>query len=121
MSGILSKYLHTAYACVYVCSHAENTWDVMYSYDPVSSLTSAEESLVLGGEVAMWGERIDENNIESIVYPRASSVGERLWSPSSVTDLTSAKSRIQVQRCRMVERGFRPGAIEPGFCHVTYV
>lgn len=103
------------------CSHAANTWDVMYQYDPVSSLTASEESLVLGGEVAMWGEHIDENNIEAIVYPRASSVGERLWSPASVTDLTSAKNRIQVQRCRMIERGFHPGAIEPGFCHVTYV
>ena len=45
---------------VWYLDHADNTWDVMYSYDPTSTLTAAQESLVMGGEVAMWAEHIDE-------------------------------------------------------------
>jgi hexosaminidase len=93
-----------------------NTWNKMYEYDPVSKLSDYQKSLVLGGEVAMWGEHIDENNMESIVYPRASSVGERLWSDESVRNYVLAKDRFQHQRCRLVARGFRASAIEPGFC-----
>ena len=102
-------------------SSVVNTWDVMYKYDPTSALTAAQEGLVLGGEVAMWGEHIDENNIESIVYPRAHSVGERLWSTKETTDTTDAHNRIEIQRCRMIQRGFHPSAIDPGYCSTTYV
>lgn len=101
---------------VWYLDHADNTWDVMYNYDPTSDLSSSQTSLVLGGEVAMWGEHVDENNIESIIYPRASSVGERLWSPSDVVSSDAAKDRFNLQRCRMIQRGFHPSAIEPGYC-----
>lgn len=64
----------------------------------------------------MWGEHVDENNIESIVYPRASAVGERLWSEAEVKDSSAAHDRFNIQRCRMIARGFHPSAIEPGYC-----
>ena len=101
---------------VWYLDHADNTWDVMYEYDPTSTLTTAQKSLVLGGEVAMWGEHVDENNIESIVYPRANSVAERLWSDASINNADAAHDRFNSQRCRMISRGFHPSAIEPGFC-----
>lgn len=109
---------------VWYLDHAENTWSVMYSYDPVAGLTSSEAELIIGGEVAMWGEHVDDCNIESIVYPRAAAVGERLWSPASLVDdaaLDEAQARLEVQRCRMKQRGFQPSALDPGFCSVTYV
>ena len=34
--------------------------------------------------------------------PRASAVGERLWSPQEVTDLDDAYRRLTRHRCRMV-------------------
>ena len=34
--------------------------------------------------------------------PRASTVAERLWSASTVTDITAATPRLVEQRCRMV-------------------
>ena len=106
---------------VWYLDHADNTWDVMYEYDPTSSLTSSQKSLVLGGEVCMWGEHVDENNIESIVFPRANSVGERLWSDASVSDASAAHDRFNTQRCRMIQRGFHPSAIEPGYCSKTLI
>ena len=107
--------------CFCIHSHADNTWQVMYGYDPTSELTETQATKVIGGEVAMWGEHVDENNLMSIVYPRASAVGERLWSDASVTDTDDALERLLVQRCRLVARGIRSSAIQPGFCTSTYV
>ena len=70
---------------------------------------------------AMWGELIDENNIESVVFPRACAVAERLWSPASVTDQTSALNRLLAQRCRMVKRGIKSGPVQPGYCADIYI
>ena len=106
---------------VWYLDHADNTWDVMYQYDPTSDLSTSQKPLVLGGEVAMWGEHVDENNVESIVYPRANSVGERLWSPAEVNSVDAAKDRFNLQRCRMIQRGFHPSAIEPGYCSQSLV
>jgi hypothetical protein len=33
--------------------------------------------VVLGGEVDMWGEGVDENNFDARVFPWASAVAER--------------------------------------------
>lgn len=55
----------------------------MYAYDPTTGLSTAEAERIIGGEVCMWGEHVDDMNWESIVYPRASAVGERLWSTAS--------------------------------------
>jgi hexosaminidase len=88
----------------------------MYAYDPTKGLSESEKGKILGGEVAMWGEHVDENNFMGIVYPRASSVGERLWSAVSVVDEDDALARLTVHRCRMIARGVHPGAIQPGYC-----
>mmetsp|Transcript_17055 Transcript_17055/g.32111 ORF Transcript_17055/g.32111 Transcript_17055/m.32111 type:complete len:523 (+) Transcript_17055:42-1610(+) len=106
---------------VWYLDHADNTWSVMYGYDPVMGLTTDEAQFIIGGEVAMWGEHVDESNIEGIIYPRAAAVGERLWSPEDVTDQDEAQGRLEIHRCRMKQRGIRPGALDPGYCSITYV
>jgi hexosaminidase len=91
----------------------------MYSYDPITNLTISEAEYIVGGEVGMWGEHVDENNLQSIVYPRASSVSERLWSSSTVVDQEDALERLTIHRCRMISRGVKPGAVQPGYCSFT--
>lgn len=46
-------------------------------------LTPAQEALILGGEVSLWGEEINENNIVAKAFPRASAFAERMWSAKS--------------------------------------
>jgi len=99
-----------------------NTWQVMYSYDPYTNLTTTQQNQIVGGEVALWGEYIDDTNIISNLYPRANSVGERLWSPSTVVDQTDALNRMYIQRCRMINRGINSAPIGPaGYCTDVYV
>lgn len=105
--------------------HADNTWQRMYDYDPIVGLTSSQAEKVIGGEVTMWAEKIDDHNIESIVFPRALAVGERLWTSLKVISTSGADAgldaRLQAQRCRMLVRGFYAAPTEPGFCQDGYV
>jgi len=98
-----------------------NTWQVMYSYEPFTDIPTSQQKLIIGGETALWGEYVDEMNIESSLYPRASAPAERLWSQSYVTDQTSFQSRLEVQRCRLVQRGFSSAPVAPSFCSIQYV
>jgi len=102
--------------------HSTNSWSVMYLHEPTTNLTSDQAALVIGGEAAMWGELIDEKNIVSVIYPRASAVSERLWSPITTVDKTDANQRLLIQRCRMQNRGFDPSPVQPGgYCSKLYV
>lgn len=102
--------------------HATNTWSVMYTYEPTTGLNSAQSALVQGGEVTMWGEHIQDDNIEQVVWPRAQAVAERLWSPATQNNTTEALPRMQTQKCRMLDRGFHVSPIAPAdYCATTYV
>jgi hexosaminidase len=99
-----------------------NTWQNMYSYDPATGLNADQASRVVGGEGCLWGEYIDETNIEQNIYPRACSVAERLWSPATTTDTTDALNRLVIQKCRLVNRGVRSSPVQPAdYCTEIYV
>lgn len=102
-------------------NYLDITWQTMYAYDPVVGLSTEQASLVIGGEVCLWGEAIDNANLESVLYPRAYAVSERLWSPSTVVDQTAALVRMEIQRCRMLQRGFNPAPFDPSTCNILYV
>ena len=68
-----------------------------YLVDPAPSqavLTPKQRSLVLGGEVAMWGEYVNSETLDSRIWPRAAAIAERLWSPESVHDIDDMYRRL---------------------------
>ena len=100
------------------------SWALVYSHDPTAGLTAEEAKLVLGGEVAVWSETIDPQNLDPLVWPRAAAAGEVLW--SGRTD-ASGQNRSQVEastrliemRERMVARGVRASPISQEWCAIA--
>ena len=97
----------------------QNSWEKRYMVEPTSNLTKLPENrpLLLGGEGAMWGEGINQDNFDAYVWRGMAAIGERLWSPAALTpSVAAALGRLSQHVCRMTWDGFRPGPVEPGFC-----
>ncbi|XP_061163844.1 beta-hexosaminidase subunit alpha-like [Saccostrea echinata] len=105
MSTISSKgYKTILSSCWYLnyISYGQD-WKKYYECEPYNFTGTAEQySNVIGGEACVWAEYVDGTNLLSRLWPRASAVAERLWSPRDATDVESAKFRLDQQRCRML-------------------
>jgi len=69
-----------------------------YAIEPMSdaaaTLSPEEKNRILGGESCQWAEWVTPENIDSHIWPRNAVIAERLWSPQSVTDVTSMYTRM---------------------------
>ncbi|KAF9468709.1 N-acetylhexosaminidase [Collybia nuda] len=97
------------------------TWQKSYTFDPFAGLSTAQRSLVLGGQQLLWAEQSSPENIDSIVWPRAASSAEIFWTGATLPDGTarnvgSALPRLHDIRYRMVRRGVRAIALQPHWC-----
>ncbi|XP_029399755.1 beta-hexosaminidase subunit beta isoform X2 [Mus pahari] len=93
-------------------------WKNYYKVEPLNFEGSEKQKqLVIGGEACLWGEFVDATNLTPRLWPRASAVGERLWSPKIITDLENAYKRLAVHRCRMVSRGIAAQPLYTGYCN----
>merc|ERR1719509_422728 len=108
--------------------HMHKTWDSMYEADPCQHTKEPLCSKkVLGGETCMWTEHTDEGNLFDMIWPRAGSVAEKLWSSKEATgrDSKAMLPRFKRLRCTLVNRGIgahlagldqREGIKGPGSC-----
>ncbi|XP_055968442.1 beta-hexosaminidase subunit beta-like isoform X4 [Sorex fumeus] len=92
-------------------------WRKYYQAEPLNFEGSQKQKqLVIGGEACLWAEFVDGTNLTPRLWPRASAVGERLWSHEKVRDLEDAYERLTVHRCRMVRRGIAAQPLFVGYC-----
>lgn len=93
-------------------------WQQFYECDPTHFTNNTEgRELVVGGEACMWAEFVDESNLMSRLWPRASAVAERLWSQENVNIWVDAQARLEEHYCRMKRRGITAQPPNgPGFC-----
>src|SRR5262249_7316369 len=70
-------------------------------------LTPEEQARILGGEAAMWGEFVDDENIDSRIWPRTAAIAERFWSPQNVTDIDFMYQRLEPISTELVALGLR--------------
>jgi hexosaminidase len=69
-----------------------------YLADPVpadTTLSPEQQKLILGGEICMWAEHLNERTIDSRIWPRSAAIAERFWSPQSVRDIDSMYRRLE--------------------------
>ena len=75
-----------------------------YLSDPLpssSDLTPEQRKLVLGGEICMWAEQLNESSIDSRIWPRSAAIAERFWSPESVNNVDDMYRRLEVESIRL--------------------
>ncbi|KAM9695878.1 beta-hexosaminidase subunit beta [Trichechus inunguis] len=93
-------------------------WKTYYEVEPLNFPGSQEQkTLMIGGEACLWGEFVDATNLTPRLWPRASAVGERLWSHKGVRSLEDAYHRLIRHRCRMVRRGIAAQPLFTGYCN----
>ncbi|XP_037657997.1 beta-hexosaminidase subunit beta [Choloepus didactylus] len=92
-------------------------WRKYYVVEPLDFPgTEEQKKLIIGGEACLWGEYVDATNLTPRLWPRASAVGERLWSNKEVKDIFDAYDRLRRHRCRMVRRGIAAEPLFTGYC-----
>ena len=87
---------------------AQKTSAEMFLADPIPAdtrLTADEQKRILGGEVCMWGEQIDEETVDSRVWPRTVAVAERFWSPQNDTDVNDMYRRLRSASLELEDLG----------------
>ncbi|HEY4320544.1 MAG TPA: family 20 glycosylhydrolase [Gemmatimonadales bacterium] len=100
---------HGILSAPYYIDHMKTAADV-YLADPIpvnTTLTPAQQALVLGGEACLWGEYVTPDLVDSRLWPRLAAVAERFWSPGSVTDVPDMYRRLAVTSHRLEEVGLR--------------
>jgi hexosaminidase len=98
-------------------SYFWQAWRPYHDHDPFSMLNAScmtRTELMLGGEVNMWGEGVDDTNFEPHVFPSTSAAAERLWSFQPTSDLPNTQERLAAHRCALVRAGVRASPIGPG-------
>jgi hexosaminidase len=79
-----------------------------YMNDPLPDTVNLDEQqtkCILGGEATMWSEIISEETVDSRIWPRTAAIAERLWSPSSVTDVDDMYRRLDIVSIQLEELG----------------
>lgn len=81
-----------------------------YLADPLPStadLTPEQRKLILGGEVCMWAEQLDERTIDSRVWPRTAAIAERFWSAENLRDVDDMYRRLDPVSVELEGLGLR--------------
>lgn len=102
------------------CSPTKS-WELIYSHDPAAGLNGTAAKNVLGGELALWSETIDPQNLDSLAWPRAAAAAEILWSGfldgnGQNRSQLDAAPRLNSQRQRLVARGLGASPIQMEWC-----
>jgi hexosaminidase len=86
------------------------TNEAHYLADPIpadTTLTPEQQKLILGGEVCMWAEQLNDRTIDSRIWPRTAVMAERFWSPQSDRDVASMYRRLPRVSIELEQAGLK--------------
>lgn len=99
------------------------SWQLMYSFNPYANLTEAQYPLVLGGQNSLWVEQTDEQNVDTVLFPRIAATAELWWTGSANTvngsyprSSVDAFPRMHDIRFRFVDSGLNAVPLQPEWC-----
>lgn len=97
------------------------TWQRIYDFDITDTLTADEASHVLGAEACLWSEQVDDAVVGVKLWPRASALGELLWSgnkdpQTGLKRTTEMTQRILNFREYLVALGYDASPLMPRYC-----
>ncbi|XP_013162989.1 PREDICTED: beta-hexosaminidase subunit beta-like [Papilio xuthus] len=127
MVKVLKTGHRVLFSSSWYLNYLQDEWPMLYMADPRRMVRDETDNNtlpagVIGGEACMWGEKVDDRNVISSVWPRASAVAERLWSAPTLGETSprpEVYQRIEEHVCRMNRRGIAAQpASGPGFCLV---
>jgi hexosaminidase len=87
------------------CLPAEMHYKIDLLGGKVVSLNSEQKEKILGGEACMWAELVNQETVDSRIWPRLAAVAERLWSPAGITDVEDMYRRLAVIDLKLEELG----------------
>ncbi|KAK9684149.1 hypothetical protein RND81_10G190000 [Saponaria officinalis] len=138
VSGICPKAVAKGFRCIFsnqgvwYLDHLDVPWQPVYNAEPLEGISdAAQQELILGGEVCMWGENGDTSDVQQTIWPRAAAAAERLWSSREATSSGNINQtvlpRLHYFRCLLNMRGVqaapvtnfyaRRPPIGPGSCY----
>eukprot|EP01084_Bolivina_argentea_P299120 515585_1 len=93
-------------------------WGMIYNYSITEGIPLQYHNNIYGGEVCMWGEEVDESNIQQRIWPRAAAAAERWWRDDYLTqnNINNVIYRLALQRDRMLNYGISSTPVQPKFC-----
>ncbi|OMP02641.1 hypothetical protein COLO4_10922 [Corchorus olitorius] len=120
--GVCPKAVAKGFRCIFsnqgvwYLDHLDVPWEEVYNAEPLEGINSvSEQSLVLGGEVCMWGETADTSDVQQTIWPRAAAAAERMWSErevGSVGNVTlTVLPRFHYFRCLLNQRGVQAAPV----------
>ncbi|OAP56359.1 hypothetical protein AYL99_09538 [Fonsecaea erecta] len=97
------------------------TWQRIYDYDFTLNLTDAQKAHVLGTEVPLWSEQVDDTVVSSKMWPRAAAAAELAWSGNrdpvtGIKRTTQMTQRILNFREYLVANGVQATPLVPKYC-----
>ncbi|VVC24515.1 Hypothetical protein CINCED_3A025084 [Cinara cedri] len=90
-----------------------HNWELIYNNRMPAVVNP---NLLLGAETCMWSEYVDDNGIDSRVWPRAAALAERLWANPS-TFASAAEYRLLQHHNRLITLGVQVDAFMPEWCY----
>lgn len=119
-------YLDTGFQNIFgnISWNNYTTWLSVYSFEPsdyYGGLISPENEteLIIGGEVQLWSEFVNDFNAESRLFPRTFSMAEKMWTTSNqskgFSQFQVASRLIKFNRL-LIQTGTKSEAISNGLC-----
>ena len=83
------------HGCYFDWGYAGNSTRKAYEWNPVAGVSSTQQKLILGGQAALWTERVaTQDRVEWMIFPRICALAEVFWTEPSLRNWDDFYQRI---------------------------